>query len=67
MGSDLFLGRSDSPLPPAVGTDMPGALERLVHIEELRSDICALHCGTMNFAVPTASTLKPQGCWELHA
>lgn len=48
MGSDLFLGGPDSPLPPAAGTDMPGALERLVHVEELRPEICTLDCGTMN-------------------
>ncbi|APG14908.1 NADPH dependent quinone reductase [Bradyrhizobium japonicum] len=48
-GSDLFLGEPHSPLPPAAGTDMPAALERLVHVEELRPEICTLDCGTMNF------------------
>src|SRR5206468_4928164 len=50
MGCGLVLGGADSPLPPAAGTDMVGALERLAHVEELRPEICTLDCGTMNFA-----------------
>jgi len=51
MGGDLVLGGADTPLPAnAEGTDMIGARERLVHIEELRPEICTLDCGTMNFA-----------------
>ena len=51
MGGDLVLGGSDAPLPADdAGTDMIGAHERLVHIEELRPEICTLDCGTMNFA-----------------
>ncbi|RZN07885.1 NADPH dependent quinone reductase [Bradyrhizobium genosp. SA-3] len=50
MGGDLVLGGPDSPLPPdCAGTDMAGALERLVHVEELRPEICTLDCGSMNF------------------
>lgn len=50
MGGDLVLGGPDSPLPPdPVRTDMVGALERLVHVEELRPEICTLDCGSMNF------------------
>ncbi|MDE5458926.1 3-keto-5-aminohexanoate cleavage protein [Bradyrhizobium sp. CSA112] len=49
MGCALVLGGAESPLPPAVGTDMVGALERLVHIEELRPEICTLDCGTLNY------------------
>jgi uncharacterized protein (DUF849 family) len=30
-------------------TDLVGALERLVHVEELRPEICTLDCGTLNF------------------
>ncbi|MFQ3457909.1 3-keto-5-aminohexanoate cleavage protein [Bradyrhizobium sp. UFLA01-814] len=48
-GSDLVLGGPDSPLPPAPRTDMPGAIERLVHVEELRPEICTVDCGSMNF------------------
>jgi 3-dehydrocarnitine:acetyl-CoA trimethylamine transferase len=51
MGGDLVLGGEDAPLPPdPAGTDMAGAEERLVHVEELRPEICTLDCGTMNFA-----------------
>ena len=32
MGGDLVLGGADRPLPPAGGTDMVGAEERLVHV-----------------------------------
>jgi uncharacterized protein (DUF849 family) len=51
MGGDLVLGGVDAPLPPnGDGTDMIGAEERLVHVAELRPEICTLDCGTMNFA-----------------
>jgi uncharacterized protein (DUF849 family) len=51
MGGDLVLGGDDAPLPhDAAGTDMVGAEERLVHIADLRPEICTLDCGTMNFA-----------------
>lgn len=50
MGGDLVLGGVNSPLPPDPSTDMVGALERLVHVEELRPEICTLDCGTMCFA-----------------
>jgi uncharacterized protein (DUF849 family) len=51
MGGDLVLGGTDAPLPAdEEGTDMIGARERLVHVEELRPEICTLDCGTMNFA-----------------
>lgn len=49
MGCAIVLGGAESPLPLAAGTDMAGALERLVHIEELRPDICTLDCGTLNY------------------
>lgn len=66
MGGDLVLGEPDSPLPPnPAGTDMAGALERMVHVEELRPEICTLDCGTMNWGarsqyimVNTAGTLR---------
>jgi uncharacterized protein (DUF849 family) len=51
MGGDLVLGGEHAPLPvDDAGTDMVGAHERLVHIEELRPELCTLDCGTMNFA-----------------
>lgn len=51
MGGDLVLGGVDQPLPvDPQRTDMAGAHERLIHVEELRPEICTLDCGTMNFA-----------------
>ncbi|MBH5396251.1 3-keto-5-aminohexanoate cleavage protein [Bradyrhizobium sp. CNPSo 4010] len=50
MGSSLVLGGGASPLPPAPETDIAGALERLVHVEELRPEICSLDCGSMNLS-----------------
>ena len=51
MGGDLVLGGADSPLPfDDGGTDLTGARERLVHVEELLPEICTLDCGSMNFA-----------------
>jgi uncharacterized protein (DUF849 family) len=51
MGGDLVLGGVEAPLPPNPAvTDMAGATERLVHVAELRPEICTLDCGTMNFA-----------------
>ncbi|EHR01026.1 BKACE family enzyme [Bradyrhizobium sp. WSM471] len=50
-GGDLTLGGADTPLPPnPVGTDLPGVIERLAHVEELRPEICTLDCGTMNWS-----------------
>lgn len=52
MGGDLVLGGVETPLPPnAVGTDMVGATERMVHVTELLPEICTLDCGTMNFGL----------------
>jgi uncharacterized protein (DUF849 family) len=51
MGGDLVLGGAEAPLPPSdEGTDMVGATERLLHVAELRPEICTLDCGSMNFA-----------------
>jgi uncharacterized protein (DUF849 family) len=51
MGGDLVLGGTEQPLPlDAVATDLAGAAERLVHVEQLRPEICTLDCGSMNFA-----------------
>jgi uncharacterized protein (DUF849 family) len=51
MGGDLVLGGTEQPLPfDAESTDLVGAAERLVHVEQLRPEICTLDCGTMNFA-----------------
>ena len=50
MGGDIVFGGTDAPLPPAAGTDMVGAAERVAHIAECLPEICTLDCGTMNFA-----------------
>ncbi|MFD0981508.1 BKACE family enzyme [Tropicimonas aquimaris] len=50
MGGDLVLSGTEEPLPPAAGTDMVGAEERVAHIAECLPEICTLDCGTMNFA-----------------
>jgi len=51
MGGDLVLGGDEAPLPlDPDGTDMVGAAERLVHVEQLMPEICTLDCGSMNFA-----------------
>jgi uncharacterized protein (DUF849 family) len=38
-----------NPMEFGPNTDLVGALERLVHVEELRPEICTLDCGTLNF------------------
>ncbi|NLS75453.1 3-keto-5-aminohexanoate cleavage protein, partial [Bradyrhizobium brasilense] len=65
MGGDLILGGPDAPLSLAAGTDLVSARERLVHVEELRPEICTLDCGSMNFRgnreyvmINTAGTLS---------
>lgn len=46
-GCYLVLGSPNTPLPLAPETDMLGALERLVHVEDLRPEICTLDCGSL--------------------
>ena len=50
MGGDLVFNSPAQPLPPAAGTDMAGAGERVAPIAECLPEICTLDCGTMNFA-----------------
>ncbi|UWU25419.1 3-keto-5-aminohexanoate cleavage protein (plasmid) [Rhizobium sp. CB3060] len=50
MGGALTFGPAEQPMPlAAVGTDIAGATERLVHVKTLLPEICTLDCGTMNF------------------
>jgi uncharacterized protein (DUF849 family) len=49
LGGDFYPGDPD-PMSPDPRSDFAGPLERLVHVEELRPEICSLDCGTMNFA-----------------
>jgi len=48
MGGD-FYPSAGNPAVGGPGTDMVGAVERLIHVEELRPDICSLDCGSLNF------------------
>ena len=49
-GGDLTLGPAGAPLPfDDARTDLPGAAERLAHLETCRPEIATLDCGTMNF------------------
>ncbi|MDI6837423.1 MAG: 3-keto-5-aminohexanoate cleavage protein, partial [Rhizobiaceae bacterium] len=50
MGGDIVLGSAEVPLPLSPQSDLVGATERLIHVEELLPEICTLDCGTMNFA-----------------
>lgn len=49
MGGDLVVGPAGLADTPAPGTDLVGVAERMVHVAELRPDICTLDCGSMNF------------------
>ena len=51
MGGDFVPGREPSPGAAAAGTDMASVDDRLVHVEELRPEICTLDCGSMNYAM----------------
>jgi uncharacterized protein (DUF849 family) len=49
MGGDFELGPDERPYLAGPNTDLIGPLERLVHVEKLRPEICTLDCGTLNF------------------
>jgi uncharacterized protein (DUF849 family) len=49
MGGDLVVGDGESPMTWGTGTDLVGPIERLLHIEKLRPEICTLDCGSLNF------------------
>lgn len=48
MGGDLEFGQDD-PFAYGPATDLVNGLERLVHVEHIRPDICTIDCGTLNF------------------
>jgi uncharacterized protein (DUF849 family) len=61
MGGDFFF----DPANPKTGgsnTDMANGAERVVHVEELRPEICTLDCGSLNFGdgafLATADVLR---------
>lgn len=49
MGGDVVVGDRGGEDTPAPGSDFVGAMERLVHVEQLRPDLCSLDCGSLNF------------------
>jgi uncharacterized protein (DUF849 family) len=49
MGGDLVVGDGETPMMWGAGTDLVGPIERLLHIEKLRPEICTLDCGSLNF------------------
>ncbi|MBG1231270.1 3-keto-5-aminohexanoate cleavage protein [Aestuariivirga litoralis] len=66
MGGDLYIGDGETPMKFGEGTDVVGPLERLIHIKELRPEICTLDCGSLNFGdgqsivVQTPTQLREQ-------
>jgi uncharacterized protein (DUF849 family) len=66
MGGDVVIGDGEKPLQFGDGTDCVGPLERLIHVKELRPEICTLDCGTLNFGdgqsivVQTPTQLREQ-------
>jgi uncharacterized protein (DUF849 family) len=48
MGGDAMINDSD-PFIDGPNSDLAGPAERVVHLEELRPEICSLDCATMNF------------------
>ena len=61
MGGD-FVFDPANPSQGGAGTDMANAAERVVHVEELRPEICTLDCGSLNFGngayIGTADILR---------
>ncbi len=50
MGGDLMVGDGETPRDfDEDNTDLVGPIERLLHVDELRPEICTLDCGSLNF------------------
>jgi len=50
MGGDVWIGEGENPRQfNDELTDLVGPVERLLHVAELRPEICTLDCGTLNF------------------
>ncbi len=66
MGGDLDVGPGETPMKWGAGTDLVGPVERLLHIAELRPELCTLDCGSLNFGdgntmvVQTPAQLREQ-------
>ncbi len=66
MGGDVAVGPGETPMKWGAGTDLVGPAERLLHVKELRPEICTLDCGSLNFGdgntivVQTPAQLREQ-------
>jgi len=66
MGGDVEVGKGEDPMAFGEETDLVGPVERLLHVAELRPEICTLDCGTLNFGdgdtivVQTPNQLRKQ-------
>jgi len=67
MGGDVCIGDGENPRDfDEKFTDLVGPLERLLHVKELRPEICTLDCGSLNFGdghtivVQTPAQLRQQ-------
>lgn len=67
MGGDVMIGPGETPRAfDEANTDLVGPLERLLHVAELRPEICTLDCGSLNFGdtnslvVQTPAQLREQ-------
>jgi uncharacterized protein (DUF849 family) len=61
MGGDFFFD-PDHPVKGSARSDMANGADRVVHVEELRPEICTLDCGSLNFGdgafIATADVLR---------
>jgi uncharacterized protein (DUF849 family) len=61
MGGDFFFDPTN-PRSGSARSDMANAADRVVHVEELRPEICTLDCGSLNFGdgafIATADVLR---------
>ena len=61
MGGDFFFD-PDNPARGGPRSDMANGAERVIHVEELRPEICTLDCGSLNFGdgafIATADVLR---------
>jgi uncharacterized protein (DUF849 family) len=66
MGGDVEVGKGEDPGNFGPETDLVGPVERLLHVDALRPEICTLDCGTLNFGdgnsivVQTPNQLRAQ-------
>ena len=58
MGGDFNLD-DDNPSCPGPGSDIVGPVERLLHVDRLRPEICSLDCGTINFGDGNETYVNP--------